>query len=425
MKIGFVSFASPGHLNPSVALAAGLVSRGHDVIFYTLSDGVEKIEQHGFTARPYGVEEITPETISKSHRELGALSGQRAVKFTVELMRRCAVIGLRDLPALFSHDQIDGLAVDQVVADAAVVARASSIPFVTVCNAMPIYVDPAIPPVFSHLAPARGMLARLRNRGLNRLVHHLSKPVISTINEFQRDRQLPLYRSGSQIRSHLALITQVPEAFDFPRAKLPDIFHYTGPFHSERTRSNVDFPWDRIDDCRPLIYASMGTLQNQIRHVFHVIAEACQPLSVQLVISLGGSADPAEFSDLPGDPLVVRYVPQLELLKRATLCITHAGLNTALESLKQGVPMLAIPVTNDQPGVAARIQWHEVGRRLRLKKINVQSLRAMIQDLLSQSRYTEKAKAIQHEIAGIDGIALASEIIERAIKTGKPVPRAS
>lgn len=137
------------------------------------------------------------------------------------------------------------------------------------------------------------------------------------------------------------------------------------------------------------------------------------------------SADPAEFSDLPGDPLVVRYVPQLELLKRATLCITHAGLNTALESLKQGVPMLAIPVTNDQPGVAARIQWHEVGRRLRLKKINVQRLRAMIEELLSQSRYTEKAKAIQHEIAGIDGIALASEIIERAIKTGKPVPRAS
>jgi zeaxanthin glucosyltransferase len=45
----------------------------------------------------------------------------------------------------------------------------------------------------------------------------------------------------------------------------------------------------------------------------------------------------------------------LELLKRATVCITHAGLNTVLESLAQGVPQLAIPITYDQPGVAARI----------------------------------------------------------------------
>jgi len=45
----------------------------------------------------------------------------------------------------------------------------------------------------------------------------------------------------------------------------------------------------------------------------------------------------------------------LELLKQTSVCITHAGLNTVLEALTQDVPQVAIPVTNDQPGVAARI----------------------------------------------------------------------
>jgi UDP:flavonoid glycosyltransferase YjiC (YdhE family) len=36
-----------------------------------------------------------------------------------------------------------------------------------------------------------------------------------------------------------------------------------------------------------------------------------------------------------------------KLLKRAALCITHAGLNTTLESLAHGVPMVAIPIAYD------------------------------------------------------------------------------
>src|SRR2546422_7887921 len=65
--------------------------------------------------------------------------------------------------------------------------------------------------------------------------------------------------------------------------------------------------------------------------------------------------------ELAGEPIVVEFAPQLELLKRAALCITHAGLNTALECLSNGVPMVAIPITNDQPGVAARIEWTGTG----------------------------------------------------------------
>jgi hypothetical protein len=57
----------------------------------------------------------------------------------------------------------------------------------------------------------------------------------------------------------------------------------------------------------------------------------------------------------------VNQAPQLPLLGRASLTVTHAGLNTVLESLAQGVPQVAIPVSYDQPGVAARIAHHGTG----------------------------------------------------------------
>jgi hypothetical protein len=110
-----------------------------------------------------------------------------------------------------------------------------------------------------------------------------------------------------------------------------------------------------------LIYASLGTIHSQQLEVFARIAEACAHLDAQLVIALAGGGIPETLPTLPGDPLVLGFAPQLALLQRAALNITHAGLNTVLESLRCGVLMVAIPIANDQPGVAARVAWSGCG----------------------------------------------------------------
>ena len=68
-----------------------------------------------------------------------------------------------------------------------------------------------------------------------------------------------------------------------------------------------------------------------------LLPKVCAGLDVQLVLSLGGGGKPEDMEELAGEPIVVEFAPQLELLKRAALCITHAGLNTALECLSNGV----------------------------------------------------------------------------------------
>jgi MGT family glycosyltransferase len=179
-------------------------------------------------------------------------------------------------------------------------------------------------------------------------------------------------------------------------------------------REPVAFPWDQLDD-RPLVYGSLGTLQNGSEHIFQTIAEACSGLDAQLVLSLGGSKDLAEIGNLPGHPIVVRYAPQLQILKRAAAVITHAGLNTTLESLAEGVPLVAIPLGNDQPGVAARIEHHQAGIVVPLRKLTVKRLRGAIDAVLRNEIYCNAAKRLQTEICKVDGLEVAADIIESSL----------
>src|SRR6185503_13104054 len=104
----------------------------------------------------------------------------------------------------------------------------------------------------------------------------------------------------------------------------------------------------------------------------------CRGLDVQLVISHGGGLTPEEANGLPGDPLVVGYAPQVDLLARAALTITHAGLNTVLDSLANGVPLVTVPITYEQPAIARRVEWTGSGRSIPLAQLNADRLKVIV-----------------------------------------------
>ena len=164
----------------------------------------------------------------------------------------------------------------------------------------------------------------------------------------------------SNVWSDRLQISQQPDGFEFPRRGLPKHIRFVGPLQRSVGTQPVPFPWERLDG-RPLIYASLGTLQNRIVRMFRVIAEACEGVDAQLVLSTGNGISPEALGKLPGNPVVVSYAPQGDLLRRSTIAVTHAGLNTVLDALGAGLPMVAIPVTNEQPGVAARVAWIGAG----------------------------------------------------------------
>jgi zeaxanthin glucosyltransferase len=220
---------------------------------------------------------------------------------------------------------------------------------------------------------------------------------------------------GSTI-SRLAVITQAPKEFDFPGIPWPAQFHYAGPFHDDEGREPVPFPWEMLNG-KPRIYASLGTLVNGLEHAYRAILEATAELSeFQLVLSMGHSIHPGELPSGPPDAIIVRAAPQLELLKGAALCITHAGLNATLESLAQGVPMVALPIGYDQPGVAARIKYHGVGESLQVETLTGQELLSAIRNVLNNPSYRERARYFQEVIGETRGLEVAADLIEEAFQ---------
>src|SRR6202030_1182695 len=171
---------------------------------------------------------------------------------------------------------------------------------------------------------------------------------------------------------------------DVPQAPA---FHYAGPFHDDYGRERVAFPWERLTG-EPLIYASMGTLVNGLTDVFRIILKAAAAVPRrQLVLSIGSNIQMDDIGPIPASAIVVSKAPQIELLKRAELCITHDGINTTLESLALGVPMVAIPVGFDQPGIAARIVYHGVGKSVPVTSMNIADLSGAIQEVFANPSY--------------------------------------
>jgi UDP:flavonoid glycosyltransferase YjiC (YdhE family) len=103
-------------------------------------------------------------------------------------------------------------------------------------------------------------------------------------------------------------------------------------------------------------------------------------------------------------------------MKRAAAVITHAGLNTTLESLAEGVPLVCIPLGNDQPGVAARVAAQGAGIVISRRKLTATRLRSAIEAVMSRPHYRGAACRLQGAIRQIDGLDEAANIIETALK---------
>jgi MGT family glycosyltransferase len=179
---------------------------------------------------------------------------------------------------------------------------------------------------------------------------------------------------------------------------------------------DFDFPWQQLTG-EPIVYASMGTLQNGLIDIFRSITQAAIGLKeLQFVLAVGGQLDPKQLGDTPANLVVVSHAPQIEILRRSSLCITHAGLNTVLESLSSGVPMLALPITNDQPGVAARIANKKVGVVISPDQAAPENFVAAIKRVLGDSTFRDNVRTMQEAIRSTNGLSIAADILERAFE---------
>jgi len=312
--------------------------------------------------------------------------------------------------------------VDQVFDVGGALAKYLGIPYVSLALALPREIEPGVPGWCSSLPYSLEPEMLAKQEAEFQALMAMTAPLIAHLNEMLAGLGQDRITSFEEVHSQLAIISQLPGCFDFPRQALPAHFHPTGPFVDGAAVADVPFPWERLDG-RPLIFASLGTLQNRFPQIFQCIAAAVADLPVQLVMSLGGGLHPEELGPLPGDPIVVAYAPQRKVLERATLMITHAGMNSALDCLALGVPMVAIPIAHDQPNIAQRISYHGCGEVVLLGELTPEALRRATERVLAEPRYRERAQSLSAEIRKLQGLECAADIVERVIQSRAPVFR--
>lgn len=416
---GIICPPYPGHINPWAALGRELQQRGHSITFLQIPDVEFKVRSEGLKFWAIGKSTYQPGSLAETFEQLGKLSEIEALRYSVNFCQHITKIICEDAPKAIAAAGIEALLVDQLEPAGETVAEFLQIPFICVSCAQAIHRRADIPPFFTPWTYHNTMWAALRNQVAYYLLDRNSKPILNVLNQYRREWKLPTYRHLYASAAQLAHISQQPAAFDFPCANLPKHFHYVGPLRNNSPRS-VPFPFEKLTG-QPLIYASLGSVQNTKQEIFYCIAAACEELDVQLVITHGGGMTSEAVQELPGSPLVVEYAPQLEVLSKASLTITHGGLNTVLDSLSHGVPLVAIPITFEQPGTAARIHWTGTGEVIPLAHLSIFTLQAAIQQVLTQDYYLNNALKLQQAIQQAGGVKRAADIIEQAVESGNPV----
>ena len=160
-------------------------------------------------------------------------------------------------------------------------------------------------------------------------------------------------------------------------------------------------PVDQVrDDERPLVYLTLGTVQNR-SPVLRPVVDAVAGLPVRLLVTVGPDGDPGVLGEQPTHVAVERWVDQATVLPRCAVVVSHAGSGTFLGSLAAGRPQLCLPQAADQFRNAAGGVRTGAALALAPDEITAEAVRSAVTRLLREEDFRQGAAAVATEIAAM------------------------
>jgi MGT family glycosyltransferase len=341
-------------------------------------------------------------------------------RFVANALAKEAFMLLDEVETIRSQG-VSALLVDQTTLAGGSIADYLGIPFVTICNALPMNFESSIPPIFTGWSYRPIWWAQWVNWLLYQATRFSMLPLWMAIQSYRKRWGLSPYASLEDLYSPLAQLSQIPKALDFPRHRLPASFHYVGPFQTPNhvepcSVSDPTFSFESLGE-QPIVYANLGTIQSRNIRTFKQVAAAFHDGSfdAQLVISMGNPLARPDSVSFAGSPQVFAFPPHQLLINRATLVITHAG-SSALQCLAAGVPMVAIPITTDQPGMAARLARAKVAEVIPVSQLTPPLLTRAISRVLHDPTYRANAQRLSTAIKAAGGVKRAADIITDVVR---------
>ena len=380
-KIIFFCIPAHGHTNPTLGVVRELVSRGHEVFYYSYDIMREKIESAGATfisCDDYDMEQrLSAKEAVRVGKDL-AFSTKILVDTTLALEDKVC----REIAEL----KPDCIVADSMALWGKAVALKLGIPFVSSTTTF----------AFNRHS------AKVMKQGLMDFfkmifsMHKVAKQV-----KRLKDKGYPVKNIiGNDDNTHTIVYTS-PE-FQPCSETFSEKYAFVGPSIRSATEE-IDKKRDR------LVYISMGTVNNDMMPFYKTCICAFKDTDYQVIMSVGNLVSIDEFGELPENISVFSYVDQIAVLEKADVFVSHSGMNSVSESLYFGVPLVMLPQTQEQKGVAERVV--ELGAGIKLDKLDGESVLRAVKQILHDSTYKKNAEEVAEGFKNCPGAKGAADKI--------------
>lgn len=380
-----------GHITATMSVGGELIQRGHKVCWVSLRD-----INPGFI--PEGGQWIVPEEVRARKAEVDRIMDRQNLGTTVtgtktlDFVLEETQLPFADILNAGMQGVIDSFKPDVIIQDesafsGAVAAVKNNIPYATSITVPPGYFEPYLFNPERQKILLDKMLVVQKEMGVqsDRVIFNSDKLVLSfttpdLLKPHYKDFvfEAPIEYVGSSVEGR-----PEPNKFDWSQVKNPD--------------------W-------PILYVSIGTLLDDIRSViFKRIIDAFdgQPLTII------ANTDPLLFDHWPENFIVQKVCPQVEVLSKVDLVVTHAGFNTVNEALFFDLPMIALPLAWDQGVNADLIEIHGCGKKFKYRRMSPLMLREAVFEILQQPHYRESAARLGQSLRDKGGTKRAADLIEK------------
>ena len=391
-KYVFLNMPARGHVNPTFAVVQELVKRGQEVSYYL----TEEFRGVGAVFQPYESKMKGPPTAGGIAGLRGGFStGTAGPRFMLE--ERGFV-----LPQVI--DRIRAENPDVVVYD-------------FMCTWGKAAVDELhIPAVAMRSTYASNEHFSLMDKMRERMQN---TPAMQSMMENMRAQMasqdgavthpfaeiIKVFSSVEQLN-----IIFMPREFQPQGETFDNRYVFVGPSILSRHEA-LDFPFERLSSTRPILYISLGSIFNNQPEFYKQCFGAFADQPWQVVLSIGKHIDLATLGVVPENFLLAPYVPQLDILPRTSLFVTHAGTNSVMESMYFGVPMVLIPQQPEQEMHARRVVDLGLGMMIDRENVTADTLREAVDRVARDATYRERAQAMQQSIRASGGYQQAADAL--------------
>ena len=389
-KIAFFCIPAHGHTNPTLEVVKELIHQGHEVRYYSYECMRKKIEATGaeyVSCDDYDFEQkLTPADGKRIAEDMS---------FAIEVLVNSTLALDRALLEQIKQWNPDCIVADSMALWGKLIAKKLNIPFVSSTTTFAFNKE-----------SAKVMQGSLKD---------LFQVLIQMVKANKHIKRLQ--KNGYDIKSVLEIIQNdndtntivyTSKEFQPYSDTFSDKYVFVGP--SIRSTNTV-FEKTR----EKLVYISMGTVNNDMMRFYKNCIDALKDSDYQVVISVGSQVEIKKLeeyvikSEGKAQFQVFPYVDQIAVLEKADAFLTHCGMNSVSEALYFKVPLVMYPQTNEQKGVAFRV--NEIGAGMYLNSDSISDIQMAVKNILQRLEYKEQAAMISDSFSKCGGSKAAVEKI--------------